>query len=83
MQDGYAEIDAPYERVECPPFEIVEAWTAEQYLRHLQSWPGARYHGEAAGVDAVAAVRERVVSSWGAEAREVRWPLVTKVYIRC
>lgn len=76
----YKHVVAPLNRIENPDFHITENWSPDQYLRHLSSWSGTRYHRETSMTDLVSDREKELNSLWGNEIRPVRWSLVLKVY---
>ncbi|WOO41126.1 class I SAM-dependent methyltransferase [Rubellicoccus peritrichatus] len=80
LQSGYVDVVAPLKRIENPDFSITESWSSAQYLKHLSSWSGTRYHREASMTDPVSDIEEELSLLWGSEIRPVQWPLILKVY---
>lgn len=77
----YAEINAPFERLRAPEFEVVRQWKVGDYLAHLASWSGTRYFCEKFGDAPLEPLRADLIACWGDDLhREVRWPLVFKAY---
>ena len=80
LQECYGDIEAPFERIKAPDFQIEENWTASDYLAHLASWSATRYYREAFGEDPLDAIQREVEGLWGQGQRGVKWQLVLKVY---
>lgn len=80
IHDQFADVEAPFIRVDCPRFCIEEDWIADQYLMHLASWSGTHYCRKATGADPLISVSEDLTRTWGGELRRVTWPLLLKVY---
>lgn len=80
LHSRYDNVDAPLKRIKNPDFYISENWSLNQYLKHLSSWSGTRYHREATMTDAVSDREEDFGFLWGDEIHRVQWPLVLKVY---
>ena len=80
LHAGYENIAAPFKRIENPDFTITENWTPSQYLKHLSSWSGTRYHDEATKIDLVSETEKELNERWGDECHRVQWPLILKVY---
>lgn len=80
LHDFYADIEAPFQRVDMPDFRIVERWTASDYLAHLASWSGTRYCAERSKIDPLSKISDYLLQAWGDALRTVEWPLLLKVY---
>ena len=80
LHGGYADIDAPFERIVSPAFEIEEQWNASHYLAHLASWSGTRYYRESNQKDPVQIIENDLEQIWGDGQQTVKWPLILKVY---
>lgn len=80
VDEGYASLALPFERVAAPAFEMRVDWDAAQFLAYLASWSAAQRHRKATGVDAVAAVADELRAAWGDPARTlpVRWTLAVR-----
>ena len=76
VDNEYADLAFPFDRLDVPEFEMSEPWTPGRLATYLRSWSAtARYVAET-GVDPVSDVERRISNYWAAnEAREVRWPL--------
>ena len=80
VEDGYARLAFPFERVAAPTFAMQLEWTLEQLLAYLGTWSSVRRCAEDRGVDPVADVRAELAAAWGsAPARLVRWPLALRI----
>jgi ubiquinone/menaquinone biosynthesis C-methylase UbiE len=80
LHKEYSEIIAPLKRINNPDFRITEFWSASQYLMHLSSWSGTRYHREASSSNPVSEIKNELNALWGDELRKVEWPLILQVY---
>ncbi|MEM9159883.1 MAG: class I SAM-dependent methyltransferase [Verrucomicrobiota bacterium] len=80
LHNHYEELRPPFEEIEAPKLELSESWTAENYMSHLKSWSGVRYHKEQTKTDLVSDYEPRIRHLWGSTARPVTWPLILKVY---
>ena len=80
LHSGYQHVGAPFDRIESPDFFITESWSSRQYLEHLLSWSGTRYHREASMTDLVSERAVELHSLWGDEIRAVQWALILKAY---
>jgi ubiquinone/menaquinone biosynthesis C-methylase UbiE len=81
LHSEYRTLEAPFQRVPAPPFEMKISWTASDYLAHIQSWSAVRYCLERGGEDVIADLKTRLATVWPQhEVREARWPLHLGVY---
>ena len=74
-------IDAPFEEIEPPSFEMRVDWDAAQFLAYLRSWSATQRYIKANGADPVAMVERELVAAWGdpKRTRAVRWDF----HVRC
>ena len=61
---------------------LTESWSSAQYLKHLSSWSGTRYHREASKVDLMLETEEELNALWGDEILTVQWPLTLNVFLK-
>lgn len=80
VEDGYAKLAFPFERVEVPEFAMELEWTLDQLTAYLGTWSSVRRFTEARGEDPVAGLSTELEAAWGSGARRVvRWPLSVRV----
>lgn len=81
VENGYRELDFPFDDVRPPALEMRCDWTLSQYLAYLGSWSASQRHLQATGADAVAQAAERFAEVWGdpIRTRPVRWPLEMRI----
>ncbi|QDU85405.1 putative methyltransferase YcgJ [Planctomycetes bacterium Pla163] len=80
VEDGYAKLAFPFERVETSEFAMELEWTLEQLLAYLGTWSSVRRFIDARGEDPVAALRPEFDAAWGLDERRlVCWPLALRV----
>lgn len=81
VENGYAELPFPFERVEPPAFAMQRDWTLPQYLAYLRTWSASQRHLRATGRDAVAECEPHFAAAWGdpTTPRRVSWPLSLRV----
>jgi SAM-dependent methyltransferase len=81
LQEEFRKLDAPFERLSAPAFEIGAAWTRSDYLTHVHTWSAVRYCRDGGRNDINAAFESQLGQAWPEnEQREVHWPLHLKVY---
>lgn len=80
VEDGYAQLEFPFERVSVPAFAMQLTWSLEQLVAYLGTWSSVRRCMRARGEDPVAALRGELEAGWGSAAsRTVTWPLAVRV----
>lgn len=80
VEDGYARLPFPFERVDVPAFAMELEWTCEQLVAYLGTWSSVRRYADDRGEDPVAALASELSAAWGSEpTRLVRWPLAVRV----
>ena len=80
VENGYAELPFPFERIEAPAFAMQTEWTLAQYLAYLRTWSAAQRYLREVGEDPVALIEPELTRAWGdAATRLVRWPLGLRV----
>lgn len=80
VENGYADLRFPFERIEAPAFAMEAEWTRAQYLAYLRTWSAAQRYLRETGEDPVALVETEFEKAWGdAPTRVVRWPLGLRV----
>lgn len=81
IENGYADLDFPFARIEpVPAFEMECEWTLAQYLAYLGTWSATQRYVKATGVDPIERIAPEFATAWGdAATRTVRWPLVLRV----
>ena len=71
----YQSIDFPFDRLTPPVFDMRKHWPIEELAGYLSTWSATRRYIAATGSDPVAPIVEGLRAAWGAERRDVRWPL--------
>lgn len=79
---GYADLELPFQVVECPAISMTATWTLEQLAGYIQTWSAVSRYCTAGGDDPIPALMEEIGPLWGAARlhRRVRWPLVIKAW---
>ncbi len=75
VEDGYRGIQLPMPAIAAPPFEMSAQWSAETMLGYVRTWSACQRSLRESGRDPVDAIESNLRTAWGAEVREVRWPL--------
>ena len=81
VENGYRELEFPFEEIGPPALAMRCDWTLPQYLAYLASWSASQRHLQATGEDAVQQVADSFAKAWGdpSRIRAVRWPLEMRV----
>lgn len=79
VEDGYRGIQLPMPAIAVPAFEMSVLWSAETMLGYLRTWSACQRSLRASGIDPVAVIESSLRTAWGADVREVRWPLALRV----
>jgi SAM-dependent methyltransferase len=77
VENRYADLPFPFERVQSPDFAIVRQWTLAQFLGYVRSWSATGRMQKATGADPVAALHAELAPAWGGPdtRRTVTWPI--------
>ena len=59
-----------------PPLHLQVDWNVDQMLGYIRTWSAVRALEKAKGPQLTEKFSARLRDVWGAEVREVRWPLV-------
>lgn len=79
VEERYRNVILPMPAIAAPDFEMAAEWTADAMLGYLRTWSACQRCLRDRGVDPVSALEDALRASWGASAREVRWPLALKI----
>jgi SAM-dependent methyltransferase len=81
VDEGYASLELPFERVEAPSFSMHAEWTLVHLAGYLSTWSAVQRARRMTGMDPIPAVVESLGAAWSAEgeARHVEWPLTLHV----
>jgi len=76
-QDGYRDLDFPFERVSWPEVYAEARMTLADVFQYMRTWSASQAWERTHGTDPVDLVREPLAHAWGEAGRErlVRWPL--------
>jgi SAM-dependent methyltransferase len=77
VENRYADLPFPFERVPSPDFAIVRQWTLGQFLGYVRSWSATGRMQKATGADPVPALEAELAPAWGGpdRRRTVTWPI--------
>jgi len=81
VEQDYATLPFPFERIEAPRLEMRATWTLDHLMGYMRSWSGVVAMEKALGPEPLTALRRELEDLWGpaGSARTVRWPLTLRV----
>lgn len=82
VEQGYADIELPFESLDAPGFAMQADWTYAQLVGYLSTWSAGKRYEQQHGSSALQLVEDELRSAWGAADREVRirWPLTVRLW---
>lgn len=76
IDELYASIPFPFDRIRTPRFEMAHAWTLEQLLAYVRTWSATKRFVQDKGFDPVTPVDAELRRVWTeGETKVVRWPM--------
>jgi ubiquinone/menaquinone biosynthesis C-methylase UbiE len=75
VENGYANLAFPFERITPPPFAMTARWNFARFTGYAKTWSASNAYRKQHGVDAIDAWAARAAPVWGESERVVRWPL--------
>ncbi|MBS1270919.1 MAG: putative methyltransferase [Candidatus Marinimicrobia bacterium] len=77
VDNGYANIDFPFEEIEAPEFRAEHHWDLEHFFGYLNTWSAAKRFQQDNGYSPIDEIRARVATLWKNPDREkvVTWPI--------
>lgn len=77
VENGYAEVDFPFEPLTAPGFQMHSMLNLDGVLNYIQTWSAVQRYQRDTGVDPMPPLRQRLMTRWGdpATVREVTWPV--------
>ena len=79
VEDRYRGIELPMPAIAAPEFVMKATWNADAMLGYLRTWSACQRYLRERRTDPVDSIEEALRRLWGAESREVRWPLALKI----
>lgn len=77
VEQGYNEIEFPYEKIPSPEFTMTLTWNQDQVEAYLRSWSAVQKYIKANNTDPVSALSNQLRLVWGNEStKTISWPLV-------
>ena len=75
VEEGYRNLDFPFEELPYPPIAIEVDWLADDLLGYIDTWSAVRAMEKTVGRDAIDAFAKDIRPLWGTERRRVRFPI--------
>lgn len=75
VENGYADLDFPFERLDAPKIVIERSWTLAEFAGYLRTWSAVRRARAAGESDVVDRLVADLAPRWGAGRRPIRWPV--------
>ena len=77
VENGYRDLDFPFQLIDPPPLSMRVHWTLDQLLGYLLSWSASARYLSATGKDPTLSLAAELLSAWGdpEHRRQIEWPL--------
>ncbi len=75
VEEGYRSLGLPFSPIAAPEFEMTTRWDAAAMLGYLDTWSAVRRARARSGRDPLDLLTGPLTVAWGAEPRDMRWPL--------
>ena len=80
VEDGYRTLDLPFTPIDTPRLEMRARWTADAMLGYIHTWSALRRYERAGGdPGTIQRFEAELRALWGADRRDVRWPMAMRV----
>jgi len=81
VDNGYANIDFPFQEIQAPEFQAEHHWDLDHFFGYLDTWSASQRFQNDKGYSPVEEIRELVSDLWGDHARKCRvtWPLRMRI----
>ncbi len=81
VNEGYRNIEVPFEEFTPPEFSMEAEWTLEHLLGYLRTWSAVARYSKEQGHDPVADLAPELTDRWGTPdgRHRIRWPLSIRV----
>ncbi|MDH3432692.1 MAG: class I SAM-dependent methyltransferase [Gammaproteobacteria bacterium] len=82
VDQGYKDVEFPFESLESPPFAMCSKWSLDHMLGYLSTWSAATKYKDRNGKDPVALIADELTHAWGdPQSRlDVSWPLTVRLW---
>ncbi len=77
VENGYRDLDFPFQLIDTPPLSMSVRWTLDQLLGYLRSWSASARYFSATGKDPAISLAAELLPIWGGpgDRRQIEWPL--------
>lgn len=77
IEDGYADIEFPYEKISVPGFSMTATWNLAGLIGYLNTWSAVKRYIQERNTNPVELVFDDLLAAWGnAETKyQVTWPM--------
>ena len=80
VEQRYADIQFPLDKIEPPSFDMRCQWSAEDVLNYYASWSAVQRYITENGTSPIDLIRQDFIDAWGVEeVKSIRWPLALYV----
>jgi ubiquinone/menaquinone biosynthesis C-methylase UbiE len=79
VENHYRDIAMPFAELPVPEFSMSVMWKADDILAYFRTWSASQRYMRERKADPVATIAAELKDAWGAESREVRWPLILRL----
>lgn len=81
LDEEYETLPFPFPPVETPSLELIETWTAEEFLGYLGTWSAVQRFRRSEDRDPMEKLAQPLLRAWGGKERKrsVIWPLFLRV----
>ncbi len=82
VEDGYNDVQLPFEIIETPEFQMSTEWNLSQLMGYLCTWSAVKKYQQEQGSNPVETVHDDILKAWGEadQTLPVTWPLSVKVW---
>lgn len=75
VDDRYASVSFPFDRIEVPAFEFSFDWTLEEFIGYISTWSSVQKYIKQNQVDPSQDLGDRISRLWGDDRKKVSFPL--------
>lgn len=79
IDDEYARLPFPFEAVQHARFGVRRQWSAAWFLNYLRTWSSVVNYEKQHHTDPVLLIADELTARWGAQEREVRFPVFLRL----
>jgi SAM-dependent methyltransferase len=79
VEQGYDELDFPFNEIQAPAFQLKATWSLEQLMGYISSWSATQIAKKSTGIDPIPELRKTVESVFPSESVQLIWPISIRV----